>query len=364
MTRERVQVALFFTLLAASLLLCLALMRPFLVSIGWAAILAVCARPLYRRLTQRLHRPSLAAALCCGLVFLSVLLPLALASVEIAREAVVLAQYVPHNSPDNDPPPHNLARANAISQWLQTSWKHLPPDWKAAIQQPMGQIGSFLAKQSLVVLKNLTWAIVEAGVTLFTLFFFLRDAPKLRDRVYLFLPLRQEQTEALLQRISDMIYVSMFGQLVVAGVQGVLDGLAFWIAGLPLPVLWGTGLAVAAMIPFVGAPVVWVPASLFLAMQGDYIKAAGLALWALLVHGTMDHLLRPLFVGTYTQSHLLVTFFGVLGGLMLLGPIGLFVGPVILIVPLVLLEILQNDFISAEASPLKQNKRSEERVNG
>ena len=120
------------------------------------------------------------------------------------------------------------------------------------------------------------------------------------------------------------------------------------MVGLPLPVLWGTALAIAAMIPFVGAPVVWVPASLFLALHGDYATAIGLALWALFIHVTMDHLLRPLFVGTTTRSHILIPFFGVLGGLMLLGPIGLFVGPVILIVPLALLEILQREFTSTE----------------
>ena len=127
--------------------------------------------------------------------------------------------------------------------------------------------------------------------------------------------------------------------LAVAAVQGLLGGLMFWWLGLPAPLLWGVVMALLAVVPVLGAYVVWIPAALFLAMQGEWGKAMILSVWGGVVVGTIDNLLRPILVGKRLKLHSVLACMSVVGGLILFGPSGIILGPVILTITMVLLEI-------------------------
>ena len=113
----------------------------------------------------------------------------------------------------------------------------------------------------------------------------------------------------------------------------------FWWLGLPAPLLWGVVMALLAVVPVLGAFVVWIPAALFLAMEGSWGKALILTVWGAVVVGTIDNLLRPFLVGKRLKLHTILAFISVVGGLILFGPAGLILGPVALTVTTVLLEI-------------------------
>jgi predicted PurR-regulated permease PerM len=115
--------------------------------------------------------------------------------------------------------------------------------------------------------------------------------------------------------------------------------LMFWWLGLSAPLLWGIVMAVAALVPVVGAFVVWIPAALYLLLEDSWGKALMLALWGVLVVGTIDNLLRPVLVGKSLQLHTVLVFLSMTGGLILFGPAGFILGPVGLAVSTVLLEI-------------------------
>jgi predicted PurR-regulated permease PerM len=123
--------------------------------------------------------------------------------------------------------------------------------------------------------------------------------------------------------------------------QGTLGGVAFWVLGLPSPLLWGVVMTLLCIIPLAGAPIVWVPSAIILAIQGEYFKAIGLALWGWLVVGTVDNITRPFIIGGRTSLHPLAVFFAILGGLFAVGGVGVFLGPVLLSVTLALLDILR-----------------------
>src|SRR5262249_48220719 len=148
---------------------------------------------------------------------------------------------------------------------------------------------------------------------LMTLFFLLRDAPRLLPLARAFLPFDGTQSEALLNRMAETIHAIVFGQTVVAIVQGTLGGPAFWALGLSSPLLWGVVMTFLCLVPLLGAPTVWAPMALLLAMQGAYGKALALALWGMLVVGTVDNFLRPLLIGARTQLHPLLVFFSGFG---------------------------------------------------
>jgi predicted PurR-regulated permease PerM len=181
--------------------------------------------------------------------------------------------------------------------------------------------------------------VISFGLIFYLLFFFLRDRRAVLASLHHLSPLSREETETLLHRVRDTIHATVYGTLVVSTLQGVLAGLMFWWLGLPAPLLWGVVMAILAVVPMLGAFVVWIPAALFLALEGSWGKALILTLWGMLIVGTIDNLLRPVLVGSRLKLHTVLAFISVVGGLMLFGPAGLILGPVALTITTVLLEV-------------------------
>jgi len=129
----------------------------------------------------------------------------------------------------------------------------------------------------------------------------------------------------------------------IAALQGVLGGLAFWILGVPNPILWATILAFICMIPIAGSFFVWLPVSIYLVMTDHWGKAILLGLWGLLVISTIDNVLRPKLIKNQTKLHELFVFFSVLGGISVFGLLGIVFGPVILAITLGLLQTFKQE---------------------
>jgi len=174
-------------------------------------------------------------------------------------------------------------------------------------------------------------------LVLYLLFFFLRDRQSALDSLRALSPLSRKAMNDLFTRVADTIHATIYGTLAVSAVQGLLGGLMFWWLGLAAPLLWGIVMALLAIVPVLGAFVVWVPAVLFLALKGSWGKALILMLWGTLVVGTADNLLRPVLVGKRLKLHTVLAFMSVVGGILLFGTCGFVLGPVILTVTMVLL---------------------------
>ena len=130
--------------------------------------------------------------------------------------------------------------------------------------------------------------------------------------------------------------------------------LRFWWLGLPSPLLWGVVMILFATIPMLGTFVIWVPAAIYLALNGAWGKAIILTLWGSIVIGMSDNLLRPTLVGKKAKMHDLMIFFAVLGGLRAFGVLGILMGPVVLAVSLTLLEAFRR------ADPMRSPEASVE----
>jgi predicted PurR-regulated permease PerM len=145
--------------------------------------------------------------------------------------------------------------------------------------------------------------------------------------------------ERMFRKVGDTVYATVCGTLAVSAVQGLLGGLMFWILGLPAPLLWGVIMALLAIVPVLGPFVIWIPAALYLVIQGSMWKALILVVWGVLVVGTSDNLLRPVFVGQRLKIHTLSVFVSVVGGVIAFGASGIVLGPVILAITTELLEV-------------------------
>jgi predicted PurR-regulated permease PerM len=112
----------------------------------------------------------------------------------------------------------------------------------------------------------------------------------------------------------------------------------FWWLGLPAPVLWGLVMGVLAVVPVLGAFIIWIPAVMFLTLEGSWGKALILAAWGGVVVAGIDNLMYPVLVGNRLKVHTIPTFMAIVGGLVVFGASGLILGPVTLTVTMVLLE--------------------------
>lgn len=117
----------------------------------------------------------------------------------------------------------------------------------------------------------------------------------------------------MVNRVSETINATLYGNLAVRLVQGLLGGLMFWILGLPAPLLFGILMSLLAMLPVVGTFLVWGPAALVLIYQGSWIKAIILVSWGGVVISLIDNLLYPFLVATELRFHTLGVLFAVFG---------------------------------------------------
>ena len=143
----------------------------------------------------------------------------------------------------------------------------------------------------------------------------------------------------LFDDVIDTVHATLYGTLAVAVVQGTLGGLMFWWLGLPAPVLWGIVMGLLAVVPVLGAFIIWIPAAIFLVLEGSGGKALLLTLWGGIVVGGIDNLLYPMLVGRRLKLHTVLAFISIIGGLLVFGPSGLILGPVVFTVTRLLLEI-------------------------
>lgn len=155
-------------------------------------------------------------------------------------------------------------------------------------------------------------------------------------------PLDRERSERLLATARDAIFATLYGNVGVSLVQGALGGLAFAVLGVPSAIFWGVVMAFLSLAPLVGAAVVWLPASVILIVQGEVVRGVLLLLFGLGVISSVDNFVRAMIVGGRTELHPLAVFLSVLGGVGLFGAAGVFLGPVLFVVAVSLLEMVRS----------------------
>ena len=332
LTRERAQ-ALAFTAIAATLaFLCWLIVEPLLGAVTWAFALAVVAHPLHAWLLRRLEWKSFAAALVTLLVAIALVVPATLTGRQVAREAVAAATKVQNIVKDGslrefvDRNP----RAAAAYAWLSDV---------VDLQEQLGRLSEHVPKAVQKFVSGSLQFAVGVAVAFFLLFFFLRDRAQMLDALRRLLPLSADEAAQVFRRVDHTVYAIIYGTLAVSLVQGTLGALMFWWLGLPAPLLWGSAMAVMAIVPVVGTAIIWGPAAVFLLLEGSPEKALILTAWGALVIGLIDNLLKPAIVKDRLHVHIVPVFISLLGGLLAFGAEGVIIGPVILAIVLALIDI-------------------------
>jgi predicted PurR-regulated permease PerM len=305
---------------AACLYLCYRLLEPFVPALVWAVTAAVIAQPLVVRLRRqfasRQSRASIALAVVTAVVFMPISAVIFILAVQIGQAFQNWESYWSEWQAALDSHPRVAAAWDWLAQRL---------DLAAVFEQVAGTVHDGAMAIASISLQSL----IQVLITLFVLFYLFRDQQSVFAAVRQLSPLNETQTNRLLKKLGDTIHATVFGTVMVAILQGALGGFIFWVLGIPGAVLWGTVMAALAIIPYLGAFVIWAPAALLLAAQGDWWRAAVLAAWGTIVVSLIDNLIYPILVGNRLRQHTVVAFFAIVGGVALFGAPGLILGPVV-----------------------------------
>ena len=331
-SRNHVQTLVLMLATILGVYLCYQLALPFLSVLVWALTLAVMFTPLQRWLESKLKHPNLAALTSILLIGSIVITPTLLIGEQLLTQVVKGSQLVETKLNSGEwrrmfeAQPQLAPIVTKIEQYINF------PDTIKTLNTKLGDAAGAIVKGSIFQLIGLI-------LVFYMLFFLLRDRHWALKSITSLSPLTKAEMEKLFNQVGDTIHAIVYGTFAIAAVQGTLGGLMFWWLDLPAPFLWGLMMSFLAIVPMLGASIIWAPAALFLALEGNWNSAIILSIWGMLVVGTIDNLLRPAFVGNRLKLHTILIFISVIGGLIQFGPAGIILGPVTLAVTIALLEI-------------------------
>ncbi len=315
---------------------CLAILRPFLAPITWAAILAYVSWPLYRLVRRPFGRFQNASAFCMTvLLTCAVILPILWLSLLVSNELISayrsLAAYLAEK-------PMVLPEFIRAIPWLgeqaQQQIDHLSEEPAFLGKQITGWIQSS-ASEITVVVGGVGRGIGKLLIVMLTVFFFYRDGEYiLRQGRLIVTRVFGNRLDAYVLTAGQMTRAVLYGFLTTAFAQGLIAGVGYAILGVRAAVLLGAVTGMLSVVPVLGTALVWGPLSAHLLITGHLWRGIILLLWGLLLVHPTDNVLRPLLISNATHVPFIIVMFGVIGGIAAWGLVGVFVGPVVLAIGL------------------------------
>lgn len=335
----------FIAVLIVTALLFFWMVRTFVIPVLLAAAFATLFYPMYEAFVRLLRgRRSLAAFLCCFVLFLGLILPLYGIAHLVTTEAIDVYQTAKVKVAEVI----RLGEAGPLGRIQSSRWvRQLQLDqvnWRETLQGAAASAGTFVAGLINRTSRGTLQLLILMFVTLFTMFYFFRDGRSLLRRVRYLIPMDREYKNAIAARFTAVSRATVKGTLLIALAQGALATLTLWIFGVDSPFLWGVVATLFAVIPMVGAWLVLYPAAFIQIAIGNLWQGVGILIVTVVVIVNVDNLMRPRLVGQETGMHDLMVFFSTLGGIGLFGAAGFIIGPMVAALFLSLLDIYSREF--------------------
>ena len=317
-------------ILLGLLVLAFFLIKPFIVAIILGLILAFILTPLYKKLLKLIRSPtatSLIITIVTVLVLAAALYFIAQITIKEAFNLYIEIQKVDFYTLIN----------GFLSRIFETP--DLSRQITTTIQQAIITLTSSFTESAGKVLTNAPTIILELFVIFFVTYYTLKEGQRITNYIKEVLPFTSEVNERLIKRSREISSATIYGQVVVGIIQGAVAGIGFYIFVAPSPLFFTILAILLSIIPFIGPAFVWVPVSLVMIAMGNTTNGILMFVFGLLVVSSVDNIVKPGIVGRKGKINEVVALIGMLGGLALIGPVGIVVGPLILEYLLIFIEL-------------------------
>lgn len=323
----------FFGLLLAVLVFTFFIFRPFWIVLVLGISLSIVLYPIYNWLKKKLPD------------WLSAFLTVLFLAIIICGPLLGIGAIVFHQSQDVYNSVVNSGNTGPFIDSIGNKINNLLPEGITFdINEKVSSFISFLSSNIAKIFSTTLSTLFSFLLMLLSIFYFLKDGERWRKAVVSLSPLSDVDDKKIIARFSHSVNGIMKGTLFIALIQGLLMGIGLTLFGVPNSALWGVVAAIVSLIPSVGTALVSVPAIIFLYATGHPASSIGLLIWSVAVVGMVDNLLSPLFIGKKISIPPFLILFSVLGGISLLGPVGILIGPLVVSLLLTLISIYRNEF--------------------
>lgn len=351
MTQHQLFVLAFFVVLLVLFHQIAIIFAPFLVPILWAVIIARMSNSLYLKLVHLLRgRDTLAASLLTFATMFLVVFPIVSLTLLLIQETATAYRSVVEwvNGGGMKQLPEYLGKLPLAGRFIQEQLGTFVvggSGYEGSIAEGTKTVGAFLLTQISGLARDAFSLTIDLSIMLFTLFFFYKDGRSLFWRLYHLLPLEEHHKQKVFDRLDSTMAAVVKAVVAIALMQGVLAGGAYFVLGVPFPLVLAAITALFSLLPIGGTALVWIPVAGYLFWSGPIWKPIAMAAWgALVVVGLVDNFLKPLFIGHGTQLPTLFLFFSILGGIAAYGFIGVFFGPILLAILITAIHIYEEDY--------------------
>jgi len=318
---------LFFVLFGAVIAGLVYVFRFFFWPFLFAVILYMALQPVYNLITKRVKKRWAGAAVMIVFLFGMVLTPLFFLTIAVIDQVYLLYRVVQREIGagmiENF---YNSQLVQLILESLNVSTAVITSRATDFIQN---MSGTLLSSVQAMIAYPLHLAL-DFLFLLLILFFLFKDGGRFESLFYKIMPFPDDLEENVVARLKEVVRVLLTGNLLVMIVQGFMVGLGLFMAGIPLAFLAGSLAALLSLIPVIGTSLVWLPAVIYLAAAGSYLKALLLGVWCLAWYLLLENLVKPRVFGKKLNFHPVIFFFLLIGGLQAFGLPGIFIGPLLL----------------------------------
>lgn len=334
MDKKIIERYFFFGLLLSTLVLTFFIFKPFISILVISASFSVVLYPIYKYFLK-VKIPGSVSSLLTILFFLIIICgPILGIGILVFNQTQNLYEYIAINGGAS-------AFLNTIEMNLH---RYLPEGINFDFNDKIGELISFTSSNIAKVFTSTITVLFSLFLTIVSLFFFLRDGARWRKALILISPLSKEDDEKILNKLSLSINGIIKGYLLIALIQGFLMGIGLAFFGVPNAALWGVIAGIGSLIPTVGTALVSIPAVIFLFATGNTFGGIGMSIWAFALVGWVDNLLNPIIISSKIKIPQILVLFSILGGLVLWGPIGFLIGPLVISLLYSLISIYNNEY--------------------
>jgi len=348
--RDDINKYAFLVILLALIVTVFFIIKPLIVPILTSFVLVYIFYPVYKRLNNKIKKKNVSAIIVSLLIILVFSVPSVLIVNTLVEEVhlgnVALKKVM--SKGDIFSIECNVSQRETALCRFSSSINEILSDQK--VKSYVDKISitatNYATERFSKLIISIPQLILNIFIIIFLTYYLFKDGKSFFYNAIDFLPLKKKDQKDVIKTFNDVIYATLYGQIITAIIQGTLAGIGFYIFGVSSPVFWGSIMMILSLIPFVGSSIIWAPASIYMFISGFVVsdgslvfKGAGLFIYGLLIVSTIDNILRPKIVGDRMGMHPALVFLGVIGGMFLLGILGILLGPLFIAILIIFARI-------------------------